>query len=298
MKLFVTGASGYIGTAVVQELLQAGHEVIGLARSDVAAETLQAAGAKVQRGDLDDLDSLRAGATASDGVIHLAYMHDFTDITRGGTADLKAVEVFADILKNTDKPFIGTSGTLVASHIVDRPTTEEDAGQHGARRVDVEELTLAMANQGIRSSFVRLAPTVHSSVDRHGFIPSLITIARTKGISGYVGDGLNRWPAVHLSDAARLFRLAAEQAVAGSRLHGVGEEGISFKQIAQAIGDQLQVPTASITSEDATDHFGFLGALVGIDNPTSSALTQARLNWQPTGPGLIADLMEGHYFQT
>jgi nucleoside-diphosphate-sugar epimerase len=296
MKVFVTGASGYIGMAVTKELLSAGHSVIGLARSDESAVAIAAAGAEVLHGELDKLDSIKEGADKAEGIIHLAYMHDFSDIQRGGEADLKAVQAIADVIKDTNKVFIGTSGTLIAGHIEGRAITEEDPGQEGARREDVESLTLDMANQGIRSAFVRLSPTVHSDLDKHGFMPALINIAREHGVSAYVGEGTNRWPAVHLSDAALLFRLALEKVRAGTRLHGVGEEGIEFKDIAKAIGDHLNVPVTSIDADKATDHFGFLGALVSMDNPASSKLTQEWLDWQPKGPKLLEDLAQDFYF--
>lgn len=295
MKVFVTGASGFIGSAVVRDLLEAGHQVVGLARSDTSASALTAVGAEVHRGALDDLDSLRSGAIAADGVIHLAYIHDFSNIEVSGVADLRAVETIGAALEGSGKPFVNTSGTLMLG-ILGRLGTEEDAGPVGVRRVDSENATVSMAERGVRASVVRLAPSVHSEADKHGFVPSLIGIARAKGVSAFVGDGSNRWPAVHQLDAARLYRLAVEAAPAGSRLHGVGEEGVPFRDIAEAIGRQLKLPVASIAAEDAGKHFGWLSAFVSIDNPTSSALTQQRLGWQPQRPTLIADIEQGHYF--
>jgi nucleoside-diphosphate-sugar epimerase len=295
MRVFVTGATGYVGSAVVRELLGAGHQVLGLARSDTSAAALTAVGAEVHRGGLDDLDSLRSGVVGADGVIHLAYVHDFSDIASAGVIDFRAVETIGAALEGSDKPFVGTSGTLVVA-TPGRLATEEDAGPAGMRRVDSEDATVAMAERGVRSSLVRLAPSVHSDADKHGFVPSLIGIARDKGVSAFVGDGSNRWPAVHLLDAARLFRLAVEAAPAGSRLHGVGEEGVPFREIAEAIGHQLNLPVVSVAADEAHAHFSWLGAFVSIDNPTSSTLTQERLGWKPEGPTLIADIERGHYF--
>ncbi|HEY0447528.1 SDR family oxidoreductase [Actinophytocola sp.] len=293
MRVFVTGATGFIGSAVVRELLDAGHEVLGLARSDTSAAALTAAGAEIHRGALDDLDSLRGGADAADGVIHLAYVHDFSDIEASGVIDLRAVEAIGAALAGSGKPFVNTSGTLAVTP--GRAGTEEDAGSDGVRRGDSENATLALAERGVRPSVVRLPPSVHGEGDKHGFVPSLIGIARAKGVSAYVGDGSNRWPAVHRLDAARLYRLAVEAAPAGSRLHGVGEEGVPFRDIAEAIGGLLALPVAGIAAEDAAEHFGWLSAMVALDNPTSSALTRQRLGWRPEGPALIADIEKGHY---
>jgi nucleoside-diphosphate-sugar epimerase len=299
MRVFITGASGHIGSAVIPELRQAGHEVTGLARSDKSADALAALGVEVRRGDLDDLDGLREAARDADGVIHLAFKHEAMltgNYNDAVTADLLAIEAMGDALKGTGKPFVGTSGTLMlARGGVDRTGFETDAFESGPR-IDAENMVIALASQGARPSVVRLPPTVHSKLDHHGFIPVLIGIARKAGRAGYVGEGNNRWPAGHTLDAARLYRLALEKAPAGSRLHAVGDEGIAFRQIAETIGRQLGVPTASIDPDDAAAHFGFLGPLVSLDNPTSSALTQELLGWRPEHSGLIEDLEEGHYF--
>jgi nucleoside-diphosphate-sugar epimerase len=297
MRVFVTGATGYIGSAVVRELLGAGHQVVGLARSDASAAALAAAGADVHRGALDDPASLRAGAAAADGVIHLAFnnISETTDFAAAVAADLSAVGTIGAALEGTGKAFAVTSGTLVAA-TPGRVATEEDPGPAGAPRAESENVAIALAGRGVRSSVVRLAPVVHGEGDKAGFIPSLIGMARAKGVSAYVGDGSNRWPAVHRLDAARLFRLAVEAAPPGSRLHGAGEEGVPFRDIAGAIGRQLRVPVVSVTAEEAGGHFSFLGPLVSIDNPTSAALTRERLGWKPEGPELIPDIEQGHYF--
>ena len=298
MRVFVTGATGYIGSAIVRELLATGHQVVGLARSDTAAAALKAADAKVHRGALDDLDSLRDGAAAADGVIHLAFnnVSETTDFAASAQIDLRAVETLGAALEGTGKPFVITSGTLLLASL-GRLGTEEDVADLALPRVASENAVIAFARRGVRSSVVRLAPSVHGEGDKHGFVPSLIGIARAKGVSAFVGDGSNRWPAVHRLDAARLFRLAAEAAPAGSRLHGAGEEGVPFRQIAEAIGRQLKLPVVSVAAENTGDHFGFLSDFVSFDNPTSSTLTQELLGWRPEGPTLIADIEQGHYFK-
>jgi nucleoside-diphosphate-sugar epimerase len=301
MRVFITGASGHIGSAVVPELLAAGHQVTGLARSDSSAATLEAWGADVRRGTLDDLDILRSSAQEADGVIHLAYKHEAMrsgDMASAVAADLSAVETMLDAIAGTGKPFVGTSGTLTLAFFAPGKLGTEADAFPGGPRIDCENLVIATGSRGVRTSVVRLPPTVHSSLDHHGFVPTLIGIARAKGVSGYVGDGASRWPAGHTLDAAHLYRLALEEAPGGSRLHAVGDEGIRFKEIAGAIGRNLNLPVESIAAEDATAHFGFLGDFVQLDNPTSSELTRKLLGWAPTHPGLIADLDEGHYFNS
>jgi nucleoside-diphosphate-sugar epimerase len=300
MQVFITGASGHIASAVIPELLSAGHEVVGLARSDVAAAAVEDLGAKVHQGSLDDLGSLRGAAAASDGVIHLAFKHDEMQAGNFGAAiaaDLRAKEAIGEALAGTGKPFVGVSGTLALALGGHQGTgTEADAAGTGPQ-ADGENAVIALAGHGIRSSVVRLPPTVHSSLDHRGYVPALIGIARAQGRAGYAGDGSNRWPAVHTLDAAHLFRLAVEEAPAGSRLHAVADEGVPFREIAGAIGRQLDVPAVSIPPEEATGYFGFLAMFVPLDNPSSSALTRQLLGWQPKHAGLLDDLRQGHYFQ-
>jgi nucleoside-diphosphate-sugar epimerase len=297
MRVFVTGATGFIGSAVVRELLDAGHEVVGLARSDSAAESLASAGARVHRGDVGDLESLRVGVRAADGVVHTAYNHDFT-VSRldAAAADRRAIGAIGEALAGSGGPLVITSGTGVraAGQIAteDTPPAGDPVGRHANER-----LAISFTERGVRASVVRFPPSVHGRGD-HGFVPMLINIARTRGVSAYVGDGSNRWPAVHRLDAAHLFRLAVESAPAGALLHGVGDEGVPVRDIAEVIGRHLSVPVTSLPTEQAAGHFGFLAAFIASDLPASSAITQKLLGWHPVQPGLIADLDEGHYFDT
>jgi nucleoside-diphosphate-sugar epimerase len=299
MRVFVTGASGWIGSAVVPELIAAGHEVVGLARSDVSAAALTAAGAQVERGTLDDLDTLRSAAAASDGVIHLGFKHDMAfsgDFQGAVDADHRAIEAIGEALAGSDRPFVIASGTLTLPR--GRVATETDGldRSEGARdRLANAHLTLSFASRGVRSSVVRLPPTVHGEGD-HGFLATLVGIARDRGVSGYIGDGSNRWPAAHQLDAAHLFRLALEKAPAGSALHAVADEGVPIRTVAEVIGRHLDLPVVSVSPEDADEHFGWLAGFLAADNPASSTRTRELLGWQPTHPGLVDDLDKGHYF--
>jgi nucleoside-diphosphate-sugar epimerase len=310
MHVFVTGASGWVGRGLVPELIAAGHHVTGLARSDAAATALRAAGVEVRAGSLDDLDTLRDAAAASDGVVHLAFKHDIAfagDFAGATKADRAAIETFGDALAGTDKPFVLASGIL---GVLGLPpgvvATERDglaapgAGREvlisGANdRVDNANFTLALAARGIRSSVVRLPPATHGNGD-NGFIPTVIGLAREKGTAAYVGDGSNRWPAVHRDDAASLFRLALESAPAGSVLHAVGDDGVPIRQVAELIASRLGVPAVSVTPEQIGEYVGFLGGFWGFDGPASAQLTRDLVGWQPTHPGLLEDLEAGHYF--
>lgn len=297
MHVFVTGASGHIGSLVVRELLDNGHQVTGLARSAASADALTAAGAQVVRGTLDDVDVLAGAAADADGVIHLAFKHDFSDYGSAAAADLRAVEAMGAALAGTDKPLVNTSGTaMLAIGSAGALGTEESVVDPSGARVPSENTALALAEKGVRASVIRLAPTVHGPTDHHGFIPSLVENARKTGQSIYIGDGTNRWPAVHNVDAARLYRLAVESAPAGAVLHGAAEEGVPFREIAQAIGDQLGVPAVSVSAEQALEQLGFIGWVASLDNPTSSDATQKLLGWTPAHPSLLEDLKGGNYF--
>ena len=300
MRIFVTGASGWIGSAVVPELIGSGHQVVGLARSDASAAALTAAGAEVVRGTVDDLDVLRGAAIESDGVIHLAFKHEIAfsgDFQGAAEADRRAVDIFGDALAGTDHPFVLASG--VVGLAPGRVATERDRpaidGSPVSIRSATSEAALALASHGVRSSVVRLSPTCHGEGDR-GFMAALVAIARAKGVSGYLGDGANRWPAVHRLDAARLFHLAVEKAPAGSVLHGVADEGVAIRDVAEVIGRHLDVPVTSVAPEAAAEHFAWLGGFLGADAPVSNTLTRELLDWQPSHPGLLEDLDKGHYF--
>jgi nucleoside-diphosphate-sugar epimerase len=319
MKVFVTGATGFIGSAIVQELLGAGHQVTGLARSDASAKKLTAVGARVHRGGIEDLECLRRGAATADGVIHTAFFHEITHMglgTRlrvmlGGSpggiisrflsatvgADRRALETLGQALAGPDRPLVAAFGTLAMKP--GRLATEDDAydpNSVGAPRGGSEDAMLALASRGVRASIIRLPPVVHGDGDRAGFAPRLIETARKKGVAAYVGDGRNRWPAVHRLDAARLFRLALEKGVAGSRYHAVADEGVPFREIAEVFGRRLNVPVASKSPEEAAKLFSWLAPFVPVDNPASSKLTQERLGWKPTHAGLMADIDGGSYF--
>jgi len=291
MRVLVTGASGFIGSAVADELIAAGHTVIGLARSDASAEALTRAGHEVHRGDLTDLDSLRAGAASADGVIHLAFVHDFENFAGAVQTDSAAIEALGETLAGSDRPLVVAAG--VAG--LPRGTTEDDAIPAGFPRLS-ETTALNQVSKGVRASVVRLPPSVHGRGD-YGFVPRLISIARERGVSGYPGDGSNAWSAVHRVDAARVFRLALEDAPAGSRWHAVADEGIAVREIAETIGRGLGLPAVSVPPDQATAHFGWLGGFFAVDANLGSALTRQRLGWEPTGPGLLADLDAGHYFE-
>lgn len=300
MRIFVAGATGYVGSAIVSELLQASHEVVGLARSDASAATLARAGISVHRGDLADLDSLRSGAAKADGVVFAANQHisETTDSAARARVELNAVEAIGSELEQTGKPFVVTSGVI--GRTPGQVLTEETPAVPNAvtgLRLPVETSVLALGGRGVRSSSVRLAPTVHGRGDARGFVSMLIGIARAKGVSAFVGEGANRWSSVHRRDAAVLFRLAVESAPPGTPVHAVAEEGVRFRDIAEAIGRQLKLPAVSLTAEEASGHFGLLAPLVSLDNPTSSALTRERFGWVPAHPGLIADIENGHYFK-
>ena len=296
MRVFVTGATGFVGSAVVADLIAAGHQVLGLARSDAAATALLAAGAEVHRGDLEDIDSLQRGAIATDGVLHTGFIHDFARFKQVCEIDGRAIAALGSAIAGTDQLMIVTAGVaLLASG---RLATEQDAGPAPSDAYPrmSEKAAATAAAQGARVSVLRLAPSVHGDGD-HGFVPMLINIAREKGVSAYIDEGANCWAAVPRLDAAALFRLTLEKGTAGASYHGVAEEGIAFRDIAEAIGRGLNLPVVSLSPDRAADHFGWFTGFAGLDCPASSAWTRAQLGWQPTRAGLINDLDQGHYFK-
>jgi nucleoside-diphosphate-sugar epimerase len=293
MRIFVTGATGFIGSRIVPELIGAGHQVLGLARGDAGAQSLAAAGAQVHRGALEDLESLRSGAAAADAVIHTAFRHDWTRFAESCELDKRAIETIGAVLQGSGRPFIVSSGVGVAQG---RAATENDPPLSSPSLPRVSEVTaVALMERGVRASVMRL-PQVHDTV-KQGLVTSLIAIARAKGVSAYIGDGLNRWPAAHVTDVARLYRLALDNFTAGARYHAVAEEGVPLKDIATVIGHGLNVPVISISPDQAQEHFGFLGFFAGRDAHISSAQTRAKLGWNPTGPDLLTDLGNMRYTQ-
>jgi nucleoside-diphosphate-sugar epimerase len=300
MRVLVTGASGHIASAVIPELLSGGHQVVGLARSDASAESVAVLGAEVRRGDLDDLDGLRQAAAESDGVIHLAFKHEAMrtgDFMGAVDSDMAALQAIGETLVGTGKPFVGTGGTLMLAigGITGRDGTEDDAFP-GGPRIDAENYVIGLAEHGVRSSVIRLSPMVHSDLDHHGFTSSLIGFARDNGVAAYIGDGANRWPAANTYDIGALYRLAIEKAPAGMRLHGVDDEGIPFKTVAETIAGKLGIETKSVTVEEAGEYLSFLTPFAGFDNPVSSQKTRELLGWEPTHPGWVEDVQSGHYF--
>jgi len=293
MRVFVTGASGFIGSAIVKDLLAAGHQVVALARSDASAKLLESFGVEVLRGSLDDLDSLKHGAANSDGVIHCAFIHDFTDFASSVKKDQVAIQTLGAALEGTNRPLIVTSGILGLPNS-NRLTTEQDQANPEMPRGLAEEITVSFSPKDVRSSVIRLPHSVHDKGD-YGFIPKIIAVARQKGVSAYIGEGLNRWPSVHRVDVAQLYRLALEKGTAGAIYHGVADEGIPFRDIAEVIGKLLNVPVVSKPIEEAIDHFGFLGSFVQFNSPASSKHTREELGWQPTHNSLLVDI-EQNYF--
>jgi len=288
MRIFVTGSTGFIGSALVPGLIQAGHHVLGLTRSEAGAEALRAVGAEVKHGDLEDLDSLRDGAASSDGVIHLAFNHDFSKFQKNCEDDRKAIGAIGEVLLGSNRPFVMTSGTAIAANIDGKPSTEDSPTASWNPRAASEAVVRELTERGVNTSVVRL-PQVHDT-RKQGLVSFATAVAREKRLSAYVGDGSNRWPAAHVLSVAQLYRLAFEKAEPGAIYHAVDEEGVSMKAIAEALGRGLKVPVVSINPEEAEAHFGWLGPFIGHDMPSSSAITKQKLNWKPTGPSLIADL--------
>ncbi|PMD92383.1 3-beta hydroxysteroid dehydrogenase [Siphonobacter sp. BAB-5405] len=291
MRVFVTGATGFVGSAIVQELLAAGHQVLGLARSDASAQSLRKTGVDVLRGNLEDPEALKEGASAADGVIHTAFIHDFSQYAAAAT-DKRAIEALGSALVGTDRPLIVTGGILIVPSeggII----TETNAAPATHRAS--EATAMALAEAGVQASVIRLPPSVHDQGDV-GFVPFLIDLARKKGVSAYVGDGSNRWPAVHRLDAARLYRLALEKAATGQRYNAIGDEGIPVREIAELIGQELQVPVVSVSPEEAINHFDWMSRFITFDSPATATQTRAALGWEPVHAGLIEDLRKSHYF--
>jgi nucleoside-diphosphate-sugar epimerase len=295
MRIFVTGATGFIGSALVPELLRAGHHVLGLTRSEAGAEALRKAGAEVLHGNLEDLDSLRKGAADSDGVIHLAFNHDFSQVEKNAADERRAITAIAEVLQGSDRPFVVTSGTAMVANVDGKPSTEDSPTSSFNPRVGMENVVNEFVDRGGNISVVRLSQ-IHDT-RKQGLVPYLLAVTRQKGVSAYVGDGSNRWPAAHVSTVATLYRLAFEEAEPGAIYHAVDEQGVPMKAIAEAHARGLKVPVASIKPEEAEAHFGWLARFAVLDMPSSSALTQQKLNWKPTGPGLIADLDGMDYTQ-
>lgn len=297
MRVFVTGATGFIGSALVKELIGAGHQVLGLARSEASADALKAAGAEVHRGDLEDLDSLRSGTAQADGVIHAGFIHDFSRFKEVCEVDRIAIETIGEILKGSDRPFVITSGTALVNP--GGLATEDQSAKHDREKFPrmSEDAANALVEQGVRAATIRLSPSVHGEGDHHGFVPIFINTAKQKGVSAYVGDGQNRWNAVHRLDAVKLYRLILENITPGFHYHAVGDEAITVKEIAEQISAHLNLPLVSITPEEAPAHFGWFTGFAGIDCPASSKVTQEKMNWHPTHPSLSEDLKSGIYFK-
>ena len=288
MRIFITGATGFIGSALIPELLQAGHSVLGLTRSEAGAQALRAAGAEVLFGNLEDLDSLRKGAASTDGVIHLAFIHDFSQFEKNCATDRAAITAIGEVLLGSNRHLVITSGTAIANNVDGKPSTEDGPTASWNPRAASEAATLELTRRGVNTSVVRL-PQVHDT-RKQGLVPYVHATARAKGVSAYIGEGGNRWPAAHISAVAQLYRLAFEKAEPGAIYHAVDEEGVSMKAIAEALGRGLKVPVISIKPEEAEAHFGWLARFAAHDMPASSAITQQKLNWSPSGPGMIADL--------